>query len=169
LPSKGWSFFSPDGSAKFVYSQAAFAIATTNRFTTPQTLQSSIDYDNISMTLRSMTSRTISERKAGLKPLRARGWLAMTIPSCQHSAEVQLIDCGRGQHVDPTMLTSPKKSDGRLTCQTGVGGTVESGERRDACLASPRGGGYFPFAHSAALRLCVKSVFPDGAIGLSTR
>jgi hypothetical protein len=46
-PSKGWVVLFTDGSAKFVYSQAAFALATTNRFTTPQTLQSSIDYDNI--------------------------------------------------------------------------------------------------------------------------
>lgn len=46
-PSKGWVTLFTDGSAQFVYSPAAFAIATTNSFVTGQTLQSTVDYDTI--------------------------------------------------------------------------------------------------------------------------
>jgi prepilin-type N-terminal cleavage/methylation domain-containing protein len=46
-PSKGWVTLFTDGSAKFVNSAAAFAIATTNSFVTGQTLTSTVDYDTI--------------------------------------------------------------------------------------------------------------------------
>jgi prepilin-type N-terminal cleavage/methylation domain-containing protein len=46
-PSKGWVTLFADGSAKFVVSQAALAIATAPTFTTAQTLQSTVDYDTI--------------------------------------------------------------------------------------------------------------------------
>jgi len=46
-PAKGWVVLYTDGSAKFDNSPAAFAIATSNTFTTAQTLQSTVDYDNI--------------------------------------------------------------------------------------------------------------------------
>lgn len=51
-PSRGWVTLFTDGSAKFVNSQAAFAIATSPTFTTAQTLQSTVDYDTIFNDLR---------------------------------------------------------------------------------------------------------------------
>jgi prepilin-type N-terminal cleavage/methylation domain-containing protein len=47
FPSKSWVCLFTDGSAKPVFSQAAFNIATASSFTTAQTLQSTVDYDNI--------------------------------------------------------------------------------------------------------------------------
>jgi len=46
-PSKGWVTLFTDGSAQFVNSPAAFAIAMTNSFVTGQTLSSCVDYDTI--------------------------------------------------------------------------------------------------------------------------
>jgi prepilin-type N-terminal cleavage/methylation domain-containing protein len=46
-PSRGWVVLFTDGSAKFVKSPSALAIATTNTFITGQTLQSTVDYDKI--------------------------------------------------------------------------------------------------------------------------
>jgi prepilin-type N-terminal cleavage/methylation domain-containing protein len=46
-PAKGWVVMFTDGSVKFITSPAALAIATAPSFTTAQTLQSTVDYDNI--------------------------------------------------------------------------------------------------------------------------
>lgn len=46
-PSKGWNVLFADGSAKFIHSQAAFALATSPSFATAQTQQSCVQYDTI--------------------------------------------------------------------------------------------------------------------------
>jgi len=47
FPSKAWVCLFTDGSVKPVFSQAAFNIANASTFTTAQSLQSTVDYDNI--------------------------------------------------------------------------------------------------------------------------
>jgi prepilin-type N-terminal cleavage/methylation domain-containing protein len=47
FPSKGWVTLFTDGSARFVKSSGAFAIATASSFTTGQTQVSCVQYDNI--------------------------------------------------------------------------------------------------------------------------